>query len=75
MALKYDLETDVLTFETITYSPVYIWRGRINGKTAYQPVFANEAAPAYVDDDQESVMLRALADVRALFENTLIQER
>ncbi len=75
MALRYDLETDVLTFETITYSPVYIWRGRINGKTAYQPVFANEAAPAYVDDDQESVMLRALADVRALFENTLIQER
>ncbi len=75
MALRYDLATDVLTFENITYSPIYIWRGRLNGKTAYQPVFANEAAPAYMDADQQSVMERALADVRQLFANTLIQEQ
>ena len=75
MDLKYNLETDVLTFESITYTPVYIWRGRYNGKTAFQPLIADAAAPSYVGNDQQDVMGRALSDVRAVFENSLIQER
>jgi poly-gamma-glutamate capsule biosynthesis protein CapA/YwtB (metallophosphatase superfamily) len=75
MNLRYSLETDVLTFESITYSPVYIWRGRLSGKTAYQPVISNAAPPSYMDGDQQDVMSRSLRDVRAVFENSLIQER
>ena len=73
--LKYSLETDVLTFESITYSPVYIWRGKADGKTAYQPVISNDPAPSYIDSDQQDVMGRSLKDVRAVFENSLIEER
>ena len=75
MDLKYNLETDALTFESITYTPVYIWRGRYNGKTAFQPLIANAAAPSYVGNDQQDVMARALSDVRAIFANSLIQEQ
>jgi poly-gamma-glutamate capsule biosynthesis protein CapA/YwtB (metallophosphatase superfamily) len=75
MNLKYNLQTDTLIFETITYSPVYIWRGRSGGKTTYQPVISNAAPPAGMDEDQQAVMGRSLSDVRAVFENSLIQER
>ncbi len=75
MNLRYSLETDVLTFESITYSPVYIWRGKVSGSTAYQPVISNAAPPSYMDGDQQDVMSRSLKDVRAVFANSLIQER
>ena len=75
MNLKYNLQTDLLTFESITYSPVYIWRGQYEGSAAFQPVISNAGAPSYMDDDQRAVMGRSLDDVRAVFENSLIQER
>ncbi len=73
--MRYNQQTDALTFESITYSPVYIWRGKYNGKTAYQPVISNAAPPSYMDGDQQAVMERSLADVRGIFANSLIQER
>jgi len=75
MQIRYNQQTDVLTFESITYSPVYIWRGRYDGKTAFQPMISNAAPPAYMDGDQQAVMERSLQDVRGIFENSLIQER
>lgn len=73
--MRYSQQTDALTFETITYSPVYIWRGKYNGKTAFQPVISNAAPPSYMDADQQGVMERSLTDVRGIFANSLIQER
>jgi poly-gamma-glutamate capsule biosynthesis protein CapA/YwtB (metallophosphatase superfamily) len=75
MNLRYNLETDLLTFESITYSPVYIWRGRYDGQTAFQPMISSEEPPSYMDADQRDVMDRSLRDVRAVFANSLIQER
>ncbi len=75
ISMLYNLQTDALTFETITYSPVYIWRTTVSGKTVYQPVIANAAPPAGMDEDQQGVMRRSLNDIRAIFANSLIQER
>lgn len=75
MSLKYNLQTDVLTFETITYTPVYIWRGKYDGETAYQPVISNADPPSYMNEDQQGVMGRSLNDVRRIFSNSIIQER
>ena len=75
MNLRYNLSTDALTFESITYTPLYVWRGRYDGKTAFQPVISNAAPPSYMDGDQKDVMARSLRDVRAKFANSLIQER
>jgi hypothetical protein len=75
MNLRYNLQTDLLTFESITYSPVYIWRGRYDGQTAFQPILSSQAPPAYMDADQRDVMSRSLRDVRAVFANSVIQER
>ena len=73
--LRYTPQDGSLSFETITYTPVYIWRG-LNGKTTtYQPVISNAAPPAQMNDDQQAIMGRSLADVRAIFENSLIEER
>ena len=73
--LRYTPETDTLSFETITYTPVYIWRGQSGNKTTYQPVIANAAPPAQMNEDQRAIMSRALSDVRTIFANTLIEER
>jgi len=73
--LRYATQTDTLSFETITYTPVYIWRGQSGGKTTYQPVIANAAPPAQMNEDQRAIMSRALSDVRTIFANTLIEER
>ncbi len=73
--LRYTPQNDALSFETITYTPVYIWRGSSGKKTTLQPVIANAEPPAEMNDDQQAIMGRALADVRAIFENSLIEER
>ncbi|MBN1776607.1 MAG: CapA family protein [Clostridiales bacterium] len=75
LSLRCNPETCALTFETITYTPVYIWRGSDDGKTTYQPVVANAAPPAGMNENQLDIMGRALADVRAIFANSLIEER
>lgn len=75
MSLRYNRQTGVLTFESVTYTPVYIWRGTDGNRTTYQPVVANAAPPAGMNEDQQAIMGRALADVRAIFANSLIEER
>ena len=75
ISLRYDPQTDALTFETVAYTPVYIWRGADGNQTTYQPVIANAAPPARMNGDQQAIMGRALADVRAIFQNSLIEER
>ncbi|MBE0600630.1 MAG: CapA family protein, partial [Firmicutes bacterium] len=73
--LRYTPHNGAVSFETITYTPLYIWRGTSGNKAAYQPVIANAAPPAQMSDDQQAIMGRALADVRTLFKNSLIEER
>ena len=67
--LKCNLDTCALTFESITYTPVYIWRAN------YQPLIANQDPPADMNESQRDIMGRALEDVRENFANSLIEER
>ena len=75
ITLRYSPQTDAVSFETVTYTPVYIWRGSEDGKTTYQPVIANADPPQAMNEDQQAIMGRALSDIRAVFENSLIEER
>lgn len=73
--LRYTSQSGELSFETVTYSPVYIWRGASGSKATFQPVIADQTPPTGMNDDQQAIMGRALTDIRALFANTLIEER
>lgn len=73
--LRYTPQDGALSFETVTYTPVYIWRGLSGKTTTFQPVISNAAPPSQMNDDQQAIMGRSLADVRAIFENSLIEER
>ncbi len=73
--LRYTPQIGELSFETVTYSPIYIWRGAKGRQQTFQPVLANQPPPTGMNDDQQAIMGRALTDIRALFENTIIEER
>ncbi len=64
VGMTYDLAADSLSFDTLTYTPTYVWRGKIGGKTAYRVVVSNAALPEGMDGDQQNAMRRSLKLVR-----------
>jgi poly-gamma-glutamate capsule biosynthesis protein CapA/YwtB (metallophosphatase superfamily) len=60
ISLSYDLLADNLTFDLLTYTPTYVWRGKIDGKTGYRVLPSNSAPPDFMDEDQQKVMERCL---------------
>ena len=72
--MRYHLADDSLTFEQLTFTPTYVWRGRIDGKNAYRVLPSNAAAPDYVDEDQQAVMERSLTLIRDVFAQSPVRE-
>ena len=73
-SMRYNLADDSLTFEQLTYTPTYVWRGRIDGKTTYRVLRSNAAVPDFVEDDQQAVMERSLTLIRDVLANTVVRE-
>lgn len=74
LGLRYSPAEGSLAFETLTYTPTYVWRGKRDGKTAYAVLLSSAEPPAYVDKDQKNVMERSLALVRKAFEGSPVTE-
>jgi hypothetical protein len=64
IGMTYDLALDTLTFDSLTYTPTYIWREKIDGKTAYRVIPSNAQPPEAMGSGQQDVMERSLTLVR-----------
>lgn len=74
IAMQYDLAADRLTFEQLTYTPTYVWRGKIDGRTGYRVLVSNREPPDFVEKEQRSVMERSLFLIRDAFAGTPVGE-
>ena len=72
--MQYDLAADNLTFESLTYTPTYVWRGRVDGKTVYRVLRSNAEPPAEMDSEQRKVMERCLKLVRDAWADSPVTE-
>lgn len=57
-------------FDSITYTPTYVWRQSVNGKIQYRVVCSADAAPADMDAKQQDVMDRALKRVQTILKDS-----
>ena len=64
VSMTYDASTGALRFDTLSYTPTYVWRGKLDGKTAYRVLPGNVTPPDYVDAEQRKVMERCVKLVR-----------
>ncbi len=74
MNLSYDLSTDKLTFDNVTYTPTYIFRGKIDGKTTYRLVQSNASPADFMTDSQLDVMGRCLKLVQERLADSFVTE-
>lgn len=72
--MTYDLSADQLSFGELTYTPTYVWRGKIEGKNAYRVLRSNAAPPDFMDADQKKVMERCLKLVRDALKTSPVTE-
>ena len=72
--MSYNLAQDELSFGTLTYTPTYVWRGRVNGIMSYRVLRSNAEPPAYVDAEQRKVMERCLKLVRDALKGSPLTE-
>ena len=75
VGMTYDLGTDSLTFDTLEYTPTYVWRGKIDNVNSYAILISNADPPSFVGSDQQNVMERALSLVRKALEGSPVVER
>jgi poly-gamma-glutamate synthesis protein (capsule biosynthesis protein) len=74
ITMRYSLANDSLDFTELTFTPTYVFRGRVDGRTAYRVLVSNVEPPAFVGADQRSVMERSLSMVRDKFAGSQVTE-
>lgn len=62
-------------FESIEYTPTYIWRQSIDGATQYRIVCSADPAPETMSDAQKDVMARALTRIQNTLKNSPVTQR
>ena len=58
--IAYDPATAAVSFEEVSYSPLYFWRYKEDGRNVYEAVLSNREPPESMSSDQIEVMERAL---------------
>ncbi len=74
VTMRYSLADDSLTFTELAYTPTYVFRGRVDGRTAYRVLVSNAEPPAFVAADQRNVMERSLEMIRDKFAGSSVVE-
>lgn len=64
-----------LHFESIEYTPTYIWRQKVNGRVQYRVVCSADPAPEDMSDQQRDVMGRALTRIQNILKDSPITQR
>lgn len=73
--VTYDLSTDTVTFDQLSYTPTYVWRGKKTEKTVYAVLPSDLTPPTFMQSDQASIMARCLTIVRDVMEESNIPQR
>ncbi len=73
--LTLDPATGYVHFDSLTYTPTYVWRGKENGKTGYRVLISSaESQPECVESEQRKVMERCLKLVSDVMADTPVAE-
>lgn len=62
-------------FERVEYTPTYIWRQAVAGKTIYRVLCSADEAPKEMNDNQRAVMSRALKRIQDTMKKTPAAQR
>ena len=68
-------EQGMIHFESIEYTPTYIWRQTVSGKTQYRLLCSADPPPEGMSAQQKDVMQRALKRIQTTLKNSPIKER
>ncbi len=71
----FDVPTQTVHFEELAYTPTYVWRGKENDKTLYRVLPSDIPPPAFVAEDQASIMARCLTLVQEMLKDTAVKQR
>ena len=64
-----------VTFDSVEYTPTYIWRQSVNGKMQYRVVCSSDPPPEGMDARQQEIMGRALTRIQNTFMGCPILQR
>ena len=64
-----------VTFQSIEYTPTYIWKQTTSGRTAYRVIASHQSPPSEMDQNQREVMSRALQRVQETLANSPVYMR
>ena len=74
LSLRSD-EQGMRHFESIEYTPTYIWRQSVSGKMQYRLVCSADPAPEGMTDQQKDVMKRALTRIQEALKDSPAAQR
>jgi poly-gamma-glutamate synthesis protein (capsule biosynthesis protein) len=62
-------------FNSVEYTPTYIWRQSVNGNMQYRVISSAESPPKEMDKNQQEVMGRALNRIRDSLDGSWVEQR
>ena len=68
-------EAGHVRFPSAEYTPTYIWRQGVNGKTQYRVVCSADPAPDEMSSQQREVMGRALSRIQQILKDSPVSQR
>ena len=74
LSLRSD-EQGIMHFESIEYTPTYIWRQSVGGRMQYRLVCSADPPPEGMSDSQKEVMQRSLTRIRNVMQGGPAAER
>ena len=78
MLLHLNLRSDeqgLMHFESLEYTPTYIWRQNVGGKLQYRLVCSADPAPEGMSDQQKEIMGRSLVRVQTTLKDSPVRQR
>ena len=73
--LTVSIDKGRMSYDSVTYTPTYIWRQKINNKMQYRVVCASDPAPKAMDAKQREYMGNALKRIRNTLKNSPVEQR
>lgn len=74
--VQYDPANGTVAFNTLSYSPTYCWRDKVDEKTRTGVVIADpDNPPEFLEQKQRSVMERCYNLIKEVMSETVLQER
>lgn len=64
-----------MRFDSVAFTPTYIWRQNVNGKLQYRVVCSSDPAPEAMDAKQRDVMERALKRIQTILKDSPVTQR